>query len=91
MSEAIRYKLRGEGLATQTLDDEVVVLDLKSSSYLLLNPTGATLWPLLTEGATLEALVGHLVNEFSVDLDVAGRDAAAFVADLERLGLLANG
>jgi hypothetical protein len=31
------------------------------------------------------------VNEFSVDLHVADRDAAAFVADLERLGLLANG
>lgn len=88
MSIEPTYQLRSDGLAAQHLDDEVVVLDLVTSSYLLLNATGATLWPSLQSGATLGQLVEVLVAEFGIAGDVAARDVTAFLAELERLSLV---
>jgi hypothetical protein len=88
MSIEPTYTLRADGLAAQHLDDEVVVLDLVTSSYLLLNATGATLWPVLQSGATLARLVEVLVAEFEIAGDIAERDVTAFLAELERLGLV---
>jgi len=91
MVDERRFQLRVDGLAAQPLDDEVVVLDLHTSSYLLLNSTGATLWPVLQGGATLDALAAVLVTEFEIGHADALRDAASFVAELERLGLVTAG
>jgi hypothetical protein len=54
----------------------------------LLNATGATLWPVLQSGATLARLVEVLVAEFEIAGDIAERDVTAFLAELERLGLV---
>lgn len=66
----------------------MVILDLRSSSYLLLNRTGATLWPALQTGATLAQLAQLLVEHFKVSDDVARHDAEAFVAALRSRDLL---
>jgi len=88
MSDDTVFRLRDEGLAAQSLDEEIVVLDLRSSTYLLLNATGAILWPPLQTGATMPALARVLVDEFAIDDADALRDATTFVTELQRLGLL---
>lgn len=90
MNDDTVFRLRDEGLAAQSLDDEIVVLDLRSSSYLLLNATGAILWPSLQAGATMPALARVLVDEFAIDQADALRDATTFVDELQRLGLLGS-
>ena len=88
MSDEIR--LRRTGIEWREVDGEMVALDLESSNYLAVNPTGTTLWPLLVEGATREALMQRLVEAFSVDESQAARDVDAFVEQLADVGILAS-
>jgi hypothetical protein len=88
MDESPMFRVRADDIATQDLGDEVVVLDLRSSSYLLLNPSGAVLWPALAEPVSIASLAGVLTDRFDVDEDQATTDASAFVHELLGLGLI---
>jgi Coenzyme PQQ synthesis protein D (PqqD) len=81
-------RLRTEGIAWQELDGELVVLDLASSTYLAVNPSGTMLATLLQEERTLEELRDALVAEYRIPADVAEADARAYVDDLRARGLL---
>jgi hypothetical protein len=82
-------RLRTDGIAWQQLDDEFVVLDLESSTYLSANPTGTFLAGLLREDRTLDELRDALVAEYGIAPDVAEADATAYVDELRQLRLLA--
>ncbi|MCU1501625.1 MAG: uncharacterized protein JWM12_979 [Ilumatobacteraceae bacterium] len=88
MDESQLFRMRADGIATQDLGDEVVVLDLRSSSYLLLNATGAALWPALATAATIAELAVVLTERFDVDEERATKGAAGFVQELLGLGLI---
>jgi hypothetical protein len=74
------YRLRAVDLTWRVLDDEVVVLDLRTSSYFSVNGTGKVLWDLLVEGASEEQLVTALVDRFEISEDIARVDAGAFLS-----------
>ncbi len=48
-------RVRKSDLVWQTVDDEIVVLDLRGSRYFRLNTAGAFLWKLLTNEASHKA------------------------------------
>lgn len=81
-------RLRDNDVTWQEIDGELVILDLATSNYLTTNAAGALLAKRLQQPATLEDLVSVLVAEYSIEQDVARRDAEAFVADLDDRGLL---
>lgn len=89
--EAQDLKLRGNDIEWRQVGEEIVVLDLASSTYVSLNPVGATVWPLLAEGTSWGAMVGAITDAFEVDAETADRDLRAFVDDLRGRGLLATG
>jgi coenzyme PQQ synthesis protein D (PqqD) len=53
----------------QRLDDEVIVIQLKTDHIYSLNHTGARLWELLADGKDLPSIRIELENEFSVSPD----------------------
>ncbi len=53
----------------QRLDDEVIVMQLKTDHIYSLNHTGARLWELLAGGKDLPSIRIELENEFSVSPD----------------------
>jgi hypothetical protein len=81
-------KLRAEGLKWRQMEEEVVALDVDSSTYVSANASGTVLWEALAEGTTRDALVDRLVEKFGIDRDQAGADVDEFVADLRARGLL---
>lgn len=81
-------RLRAEDLVYQESDGETVLLDLQTSTYLVMNPTGTLLLPALAEGATREALLEKIVSAFEVDPDRATSDLDSFLSDLAGRGLL---
>lgn len=83
-----RFVLRRGQTAARAYEDELVVLDLRSSTYLAANAAATILWRKLTEGATREQLIGALVEEFEVDQERVGPDVDAFIAELRRRELL---
>ena len=76
------------GVEWQRVDDEVVALDLASSSYLGVNDTGAVLWPLVAEGTTEARLVEALTAQFTVGPEQAKADIEACVEQLRSLALV---
>ncbi len=83
-----RVRLRSTALDWRIVGGEVVILDGSESRYLSVNETGATLWPLLADGATRAALIAALLGEFDVTEAQADTDVDAFIGSLRDLGLL---
>lgn len=65
-----------------TVDDEVVVLHLPTSSYHGLNGVGAHLWERLAAPTTVESLVASVADAYGIDAAVCEPDVRAFLADL---------
>lgn len=81
-------RLPHERLDWLEVDGEVIALDGRRSEYLATNPAGALLWRALAEGASEHRLAELLVERYGLDGDAARADAARFVAQLRRQGLL---
>jgi hypothetical protein len=82
-------RLRPEGLAWRRLGDEIMVLDLHSSTYFSVGGAGTFLFETLG-GDDLEepALVDAVVDRFEVDPATARQDVSTFVTRLRDAGLL---
>jgi len=85
-----QLRLRESDVASRGFQDETVVLDLRSSTYLATNAAGSVLWRELKDGTTRSRLVRVLLDEFEVDEERARSDVDAFVDDCRRRGLLAD-
>jgi hypothetical protein len=81
------YHRRGD-LLWRELDGEVVLLDLRSSTYFTLNHTGTLLWQRLGEPADASELIAALVEAYGVSDGEAAADVVTFLATLEDRGFL---
>lgn len=86
MSRELR--LRRDDLAWREVEDELIAIDVRDSSYLSANDSGLLLWRTLAAGTTRDELVEALTSNFDVDAATAERDVDAFLADLRERGLL---
>lgn len=83
-----QVRLRERDLEWRKIEGEIVAIDLDESLYLTVNRSGATLWPLLAEGASSEALANALVEAFDLARADAESDVEIFLVALEQAGLL---
>jgi hypothetical protein len=83
MKISLRDGLRAaEQVLFRQLDDEAVLLDLKSGTYFGLNDTGARVWDLILEYGLLSDVLDALLKEYAVEPAVAERDLLALVSEL---------
>jgi hypothetical protein len=85
---ALSARLKNEFLEWREVEGEIVAMDLRRSTYLAVNRTGAVLWPLLARGTTAEELAEAVTEAFEVERDVAERDVDAFLLMLREHDLL---
>jgi hypothetical protein len=78
----------GADVIFRDLGGEAVLLDLASGRYFGLNPVGTRIWTLLAEGATVDAVVAALTQEFDGDPAAIARDVDELVAELAARGLV---
>ncbi|HEX8065851.1 MAG TPA: PqqD family protein [Thermoleophilaceae bacterium] len=81
-------RLRADSLFWRESGSEIVALDADASRYLAANPSAATLWKRLGEGATEADLVDTLCERYEVSRDTAEADVSAFLEQLSARGLL---
>jgi hypothetical protein len=81
-------KVRSEDVMWREVAGEVVILDLKTSTYLSTNATGTCLWKLLQEDCTLKDLQASVVETYGVDIETATKDVQAFLEMLRSNELL---
>jgi len=73
---------------SQTVDNEVVLLDLKHELYFGLNEVGARLWQLALDGHDLEEIYSIIGNEYEVEADTLKQDLDQLIAELEKTDLV---
>ena len=62
--------------------NESVILDLSSGTYYGLDPVGARIWQLMTEGQTLAQVCETMLAEYEVSREDIERDVLALVQTL---------
>lgn len=82
------YTVGGPGVAWRETGGEIVILDVTGSVYFGLNARGAQLWKRLATGAGRAELTAVLTAATPVAPERAAGDVDAFLADLDRHGLL---
>lgn len=74
-----------DGVVFQSLQDELVLLNLHTGIYFGLNQVGARMWQLIHDHqrAPLKKVLDALVDEYDVKPDRCAGDLLALVASLE--------
>ncbi len=86
----MRY-LQNPRMASRTLEGHAFVVSTDDNKMISLNRTATVVWELAEAGCTLDDVVAALVGRFQVSEDAARQDAAAFLDDLCRRGVLVQG
>jgi PqqD family protein of HPr-rel-A system len=71
-------------------DDEAAVLDLEARALYTLNATAKLVFERAREGATVDAIMAALAQEFDVP-EAARADVERFLAEARERGLLGDG
>jgi hypothetical protein len=82
-------RLRVDEVVWREVGDDLVVLELSTSTYLTLNGSGKQLWIGLAEGGTVPELVERLTALYGIGEEQATGDTEAFLAALAERKLLA--
>jgi hypothetical protein len=72
-----------DGVIAKMVGSEMVLLDYDRGIYYGLNPVGARVWQLLTDGEAPDRIVEMLVGEYDVARETLDADVAALLRDLE--------
>jgi hypothetical protein len=86
-----KLHLRSDDVVWREMDDELVVLELSTTTYLTLNGSAMQLWLRLLDGATPDELVTMLVDKYDIPQELARSDTEAFLDDLTARELLDSG
>jgi hypothetical protein len=87
MSE--RYIARSSAIAARMLGTEIMVMSAVDSTFFTLNEVATVIWGAADGTTPLSRIVSERVcGDFEVDLEPAERDAAEFVDELAKHGIL---
>jgi len=87
MTEVPRYH-RVADIVSADMDGERVMMSLEKGAYFGLAGIGGAIWDLLSEPRSAEEIVGQVMQTHEVDARACRADVEAFLADLERNGLV---
>ncbi len=73
---------------SQEVDEESVLLDMKSESYFGLDEVGTRIWQLLKNGSDLQNVFKILLAEYEVGEDELKKDLQEHIAQLVDAGLI---
>jgi hypothetical protein len=72
-----------QGVIAKMVGSEMVLLDYDRGIYYGLNPVGARVWQLLSEGSSVEQVIERLTDEYDVARAALEADVAALLRDLQ--------
>jgi Coenzyme PQQ synthesis protein D (PqqD) len=77
-----------DGVVTQEIEGELVLLDLENNTYYALDEVGARCWALLGEQDALDGVVAAMLEEYDVDEATLRRDLDVLLEELRAAGLV---
>jgi hypothetical protein len=91
MSSSQRFRINRPSVIHEILDDELVIVNLKSGSYYSLDRVGAVIWHEIDAGATEGEVAAVLQGAFEGDVGAMERAAAELIEELQREDLIQPG
>lgn len=76
-----------ETVATQEVDDEIIILDMNTENYFGLNKIGSAIWQVIKEKPVLNEVYETLLERYDVESEVLMADLENFVEKLLKSGL----
>jgi hypothetical protein len=83
----LRFRI-GPEIVHETVDGEVIAIDLLSGSYYSLAGSGPAVWEVLGDGASEPEVTAALVQRFEADEEVISRAVSALLGELRESGLI---
>jgi hypothetical protein len=82
-----KIKLSNNQVASQ-IDDDLLVLDMKSGDYFKIQETGVVIWKLLEDETTVTDIVDHLMQEYAISQEQCIDETMKFLTDLMNIGYI---
>jgi hypothetical protein len=81
------YRLSNDNLLQEIIDNEVIMMDLSSQAFYVLNATGSFIWVLLKHGCNVATIVNLVADQYNLASKNVREPVKAFVDQLlaERL------
>ena len=86
----VRFAAAGNPIVHETLDGEVVIINLKTGTYYSLQGPGAVVWETLIGGTTPAALASRLDEAAAIGAGPAAQAIAAMLGALHAEGLVVS-
>ncbi len=84
-----KYIARSSAIAARMLAGEMMVMNLRNSTFYTLNPAATAIWQAADGRTPLREIVEtRICGVFDITSEQAQKDAAEFVADLSEHGIL---
>jgi len=83
-----RLEPNGEEVAAKVIDGEAIIINLTTGMYFSLDGVGALVWESLTEGRSVEQVVGEVTRRYVVGREQAGPDVTRLAAEFVSEGLM---
>jgi hypothetical protein len=77
-----RLSVNSEKIVHETVDDEVIIINLDSGTYYSLVDVGLDVWRGVEQGASTEALVDALVERYAADRRTVAEAVASLVNEM---------
>ena len=74
---------RNEELLSGEIEQEIVIMNLDSGSYHVINKTGQRIWELLEEPMSAAEICSTISEEYEVDTQNCQEEVLKFLADLQ--------
>ncbi len=83
-----KHVVLSQDVILRSVEEEVVLLNLKTNQYFSLNPVGARMLDVLTQSASIEQAFTSLLDEYAVDPAVLRADLQELIENLLKQGLV---
>lgn len=77
-----------KGLATEQVEDDLLVLDQENEKIHQLNATARVVWECIQEGYETEQIIDEITQSFEVSKETAGSDVQAILQNFLDLNLV---
>lgn len=82
------YKINIDAIAHETIDNEVVMVNLKNGSYYSLDKVGAAVWNYIDKGISQKRIVGLITNQYFGENSKIEVSIAKLFAELKKEELI---
>ena len=79
---------RNAEIVTADMDGETVMMRVETGKYYSLGKMGSTIWAMLEEPLSVEAMIGRLMEQYAVEREQCEKEVLSFLCDTQEEGLI---